>query len=380
MKKLLLSSVALLGLTVGATAADLPRRTVALPYVAVPVFTWTGFYVGVNAGAAFRDNNRDNTCIDSFGFGFGDCFGGSGLSVQTNAGLAPVVPLTGFNALGLGFSNRRNDDAVFAGGGQIGYNYQFTPGSGWVIGIEADIQGLANNRRDDDVFALGGFGGFNGFFTAAPVAPIAPGSGIANPTGVGNGALGNVALFSRGPLGRSLATSQLDWFATVRGRLGYAWDHFLLYATGGVAFRNSDNGDDFGGFGSFGGFGIPSGGSLVGTGFYTNAAAAFAGNFVGPTNTFFLNDDRNNNNVGWTVGGGVEWAFALNWTAKIEGLYVAFDREQTNDNGFLLSGNVVGVSNTGAPVTAGQLGIDNRRDREDFGVVRVGVNYKFGTY
>ena len=69
-----------------------------------------------------------------------------------------------------------------------------------------------------------------------------------------------------------------------------------------------------------------------------------------------------------------------NWTAKIEGLYVAFDREQTNNNGFLLSGNVVGVSNTGAPVTAGQLGIDNRRDRDDFGVVRVGVNYKFGTY
>src|SRR3954469_9051338 len=382
MKKTLLSSVALFGLTVGATAADLPRRqyVAPVPYVAVPVFTWTGFYVGVNAGAAFRDNNRDNTCIDSFGFGFGDCFGGSGLSVQTNAGLAPVVPLTGFNALGLGFNDRRNDDAVFAGGGQIGYNYQFTPGSGWVIGIEADIQGLANNRRDDDVFALGGFGGFNGFFTAAPVGPIAPGSGIANPTGVGNGALGNVALFSSGPLGRSLATSRLDWFATVRGRLGYAWDRLFIYATGGVAFTDRDNGDDFGGFGSFGGFGIPSGASLVGTGFYASPASAFAGNLVAPTNAFFLNDDRKNNNVGWTVGGGVEWAFAPNWTAKIEGLYVAFDREQTNDNGFLLSGNVVGVSNTGAPVTAGQLGIDNRRDREDFGVVRVGVNYKFGTY
>src|SRR5215212_5545229 len=297
MKKILLSSVALFGLTAGATAADLPRRqyVAPAPYGAVPVFTWTGFYVGVNAGAAFRDNNRDNTCIDSFGFGFGDCFGGSGLAVQTNAGLAPVVPLTGFNALG-GFGlNERRDDVVFAGGGQIGYNFQFTPGSGWVIGIEADIQGLANNRRDDDdlfaLSALGGFGGFNGIFTAAPVAPIAPGSGIANPTGVGN-----VALFSRGPLGRGQAIGPLDWFATVRGRLGYAWDRLFVYATGGVAFtdRDRNNDDDFTGFG---GFGIPSGGSLVGTGFYTNAGARFAGNLVAPTNAFFLTDDRKNNNV-----------------------------------------------------------------------------------
>jgi len=381
MKKLLLSSVALFGLSTAALAADLPRRqyVAPAPIIAVPVFTWTGFYVGVNAGAAFRDNNRDNTCFDSFGFGFGDCFGGSALAVRTNAGLAPVVPVTGFNALGLGLglNNRQNNDVVFAGGGQIGYNYQFTPGAGWVIGVEADIQGLANNNRNDDFLALGGLGGFNGIFTAAPVAPIAPGSGIANPTGVGNGALGNVALFSRGPLGRSLDISRLDWFATVRGRLGYAWDRFLIYATGGVAFTDrGNNGDDFGAFG--GGFGIPSGASLVGTGFYTSPAAAFSGNLVAPTNVFLTNSN-NNNNVGWTVGGGVEWAFAYNWTAKIEGLYVSFDRNRNNNTGFI-GGEVVGVSNTGAQVTAGQLGFNNRRDRDDFGVVRVGVNYKFGTY
>ena len=246
-----------------------------------------------------------------------------------------------------------------------------------MIGVEADIQGLANNNRNDDFLALGGLGGFNGIFMAVPVAPIAPGSGIANPTGVGNGALGNVALFSRGPLGRSLDISRLDWFATVRGRLGYAWDRFLIYATGGVAFTDrGNNGDDFGAFG--GGFGIPSGASLVGTGFYTSPAAAFSGNLVAPTNVFLTNSN-NNNDVGWTVGGGVEWAFAYNWTAKIEGLYVSFDRNRNNNTGFI-GGEVVGVSNTGAQVTAGQLGFNNRRDRDDFGVVRVGVNYKFGTY
>src|SRR5919205_2586805 len=196
MKKLLLPSVALLGLTAAATAADLPRRTVIapapVPYVAVPVFTWTGFYAGVNVGGAFSTHNNDDFC--GGGFGFGDCFGGSGLSVQTVNGLAPVVPLTGVNVFGTGLLNNRNNDGAFAGGGQIGYNYQFTPGSGWVIGAEADIQGLAfDRRRNDDFFGFGGFGGLgnNGIFTAATVAPIAPGSGIAGPTGVGNGALGN---------------------------------------------------------------------------------------------------------------------------------------------------------------------------------------------
>src|SRR3954452_378973 len=118
MKKTLLSSVALVGLTVGATAADLPRRqyVAPVPYVAVPVFTWTCFYVGVNAGAAFSDRNRDNTCIDSFGFGFGLCFGASGLPVQTNDRSAPVVPRTGVDTLGFGQRNNRNDDVVFAGG------------------------------------------------------------------------------------------------------------------------------------------------------------------------------------------------------------------------------------------------------------------------
>src|SRR3954452_4838001 len=385
MKKLLLSSVALLGLSTAALAADLPRRqyVAPAPIVAVPVFTWTGFYVGVNAGYGFSDRNND----DNFSNGF--AFGGSGLSVPSGlGGLAPVVPLTGFNnTFGFTGTNRNRDG--FVGGGQIGYNYPVTPGSGFVIGIEADIQYADFGRNRDDNFGAFGLNGFctgtNGIFTATTVPNGIPGTGILAPTGVGNGALGNVALFNGGGAGLNAVNTfrnRRDWFGTVRGRLGYAWDRLLIYATGGGVFtennNNNNNNNNFIGFGN----GITSGASLVGTGFFSTAGAAAVGGTVAPGTTFGLFNDRNNNNNnwGWTVGGGIEYAITNNITAKIEGLYVQFDRNR-NDNGSF-GGTVVGVSNTGAAVTANQLGLgfDNRRDSLSFGLVRAGLNYKFGTF
>lgn len=99
MKKYLLASVAALGLIAvagAASAADLPSRKgpVAAP-IYVPAFTWTGFYVGANAG-----------------YGWGN--------VNTN-GLGSIGDVDGF-----------------VGGGQIGYNYQIGQ---FVLGVEADIQG-----------------------------------------------------------------------------------------------------------------------------------------------------------------------------------------------------------------------------------------------
>ena len=61
-------------------------------------------------------------------------------------------------------------------------------------------------------------------------------------------------------------------------------------------------------------------------------------------------------------GGGIEYAFTDNITAKVEGLWVAFrDRKQ---DGFF--NQVVGVTNTGAPVTAASLGFDSRQHSDDF--------------
>ena len=97
MKKYLLASVAALGLVAAgaASAADLPSRKgpVAAP-VYVPAFTWTGFYVGANAGYAWGNVNAN--------------------------GYANIGDLDGF-----------------VGGGQVGYNYQMGQ---FVVGLEADLQ------------------------------------------------------------------------------------------------------------------------------------------------------------------------------------------------------------------------------------------------
>jgi outer membrane immunogenic protein len=95
MKTTLILAAAAAVVATSATAADLPRRTnpVAPPVSALPIFTWTGIYAGVNAG-----------------WGFGQ---------HSGAGA------TGFN-----------DPSGFTGGGQIGYNQQF---GNIVLGLETDL-------------------------------------------------------------------------------------------------------------------------------------------------------------------------------------------------------------------------------------------------
>jgi outer membrane immunogenic protein len=69
-----------------------------------------------------------------------------------------------------------------------------------------------------------------------------------------------------------------NWFGTVRGRVGYAWDRWLPYVTGGVAFGDIE---------------------------------ANRTGFTGNSDT----------NAGWTIGAGIEGVIAGNWTAKLEYLY-----------------------------------------------------------
>jgi outer membrane immunogenic protein len=346
MRTLLLSTVAVVGLSAGALAADLPARAAPPPPIAaIPAFTWTGFYVGVNAGYAWQDNDNDPFGANSGAFDV-PLLGG-GLATYTLANPNPFL-----------FGNNTNDDA-FAFGAQVGYNYQVTPGSGFVFGVEADIQGLFGN--DDDNTFFGGAG--STFFGVAPTAAgtIAPGFGVAPPVG----AAGNLALFDNAFHNGNLGGSGLDWFGTLRARAGYAFDRILVYATGGLAYGGGgDNNNAF-----FVTNAVPGG-------FYISPAAAAVGAAVTPTNFggFGSNDDLR---WGWTLGGGVEWAFTDSLTFKLEGLYVNLDED--NNNAFAGT-RVVGVSNTGAPVTRSDFGFFNNNNENEFFVLRGGLNFKFNTF
>ncbi len=299
MKKTLLASfAAFTALTAAASAADLPRR-VGPPPVAfnpVPVFTWTGFYAGFNAGYGFDvSSSRAPTVV--------------GVDQTTGLVTAGNVPSTGV----FSFSNSSKNEG-FVGGGQIGYNYQFTPGSGIVVGVEADAQyadfGAQRNR----------------FSFAGPTgAGIAPGTLVYNPNGL----------------------SGLDYFGTVRGRLGYAFDRTLVYATGGFAYG-------------------AGGGRQFGSGVSSNDFQ-----------------------TGYTIGGGVEYALPtdsfLNFfrssavTLKVEGLYVNLDQDRRSAGAFATnaSGQTFSTVSPGAFLVSGQANV--RRETE-FAVVRAGINYKFGSY
>ncbi len=118
MKRIVTQAAALLGAATialaagGAFAADLPsRKSAPAPVFLPPAFTWTGFYVGVNAGYTFAGSN-DVTTIGTPGF-----------QALIPGSIAP-------NSLKAGGDG-------FIGGAQIGYNIQYGQ---FVYGLETDIQ------------------------------------------------------------------------------------------------------------------------------------------------------------------------------------------------------------------------------------------------
>ncbi|MCX7900565.1 MAG: hypothetical protein N2444_10900, partial [Methylocystis sp.] len=139
MKKSLLIATALATIAGSAIAADLPSYKSPPPPPPPPPPMWTGFYVGLNAGYTWSNSNWTQTT--SF-----PIFGNAGLG----CGVIGQCPLSA--ALSQNSIVSVRDDG-FIGGGQIGYNWQFSPSI--VVGVEADIQGIAGSTNSASAVTIG---------------------------------------------------------------------------------------------------------------------------------------------------------------------------------------------------------------------------------
>lgn len=177
------------GLSTAAMAADLPSRKAPPVMVApAPIFTWTGFYVGLNAGYSWNSGGVNSAAIP------GPCDPASG------GGCTAPINYSMLSAIGATFGGGSNGGG-FIGGAQVGYNMQLSPS--FVAGIEADIQGIAGSRRSAASAQL----------VPSPAFPAQP------------------------HLAYGYASASLDYLGTLRGRLGFlVTPTFLLYATGGLAY------------------------------------------------------------------------------------------------------------------------------------------------
>src|SRR4051794_1154978 len=272
LRKLLLSSAAATAMVGSALAADYGRPPPPPPYVPPPpLFTWTGFYVGVNAGA-ISSSNRVETIGQDLGVPtIPFAFTRRGL-VSRGAALAATNVIN---------PNRWG----FLGGGQWGYNWQF---GSIVLGTESDFQGVANNRNCDN---NGGFGGFgNNNCTAVTVAPV-----------IGPLAVQNIQVIDR----------RMDYFGTSRVRAGFLpLPNLLIYATGGVAYGHLRLNTTTISQLTLPGVAIPAG--LFGAGISSASYSQIKAGFTG--------------------GGGVEWMFLPNWSLKAEALYYDLGRSRIDQN------------------------------------------------
>ena len=120
--------------------------------------------------------------------------------------------------------------------------------------------------------------------------------------------------------------AQTNWIASGAVRVGYAWDRWLVYAKGGPAWA----GDKYSVLGTFDG-------------------------------EIFTNLQGSETRSGWTLGGGVEWAFWQNWSADLDYAYYAFGSRSLALSGF------VGGEGGSLPATI----------KQNVQTVTLGVNYHF---
>ena len=185
----------------------------------------------------------------------------------------------------------RDKTSGFLAGGQIGCDYQFAPN--WVIGIEgaaswADIKGTTDIS-------------FEGLLDAVESASV---------------------------------HAKTDFLASATGRLGFAWDCWLGYVKGGIAWGH----DKY------------------------NVASTVVFPDWQEAGTFAGSETR----TGWTVGAGVEWAFLPNWSAKLEYDFYDFGARNVSLPGTINGDEGLEISSVDAHI------------KQQIHTVQFGINYRFG--
>lgn len=226
--------------------------------VSAEAHDWSGFYLGLNAGTAFNNSEVNH----DFDYSGPDVTGG-GTSAEINTLLDDVRV------------NLASDETVFTGGALIGYNIQRDR---LVLGIEADINhaGFGTNRSGNVSDEL-------------------------NELGV---LLGDPGAGDEELLGTARTSFGADWFATLRGRVGFAADSFLFYGTGGLAYGKMDAS-------------------------VTIDATELEDD--DPDSARYYTGSTSATKWGWTAGAGMEYGIG-NWSLGVEYLYVDLGMADWNVN------------------------------------------------
>jgi outer membrane immunogenic protein len=262
MNRLLIGGVALAVLLAGPAVAA--EKALKAPAPKPAAFSWTGWYIGGNAGYMWGQTRPGLIVDDSVGhyFAFGPFVSVAAETADQLANLT-AVQATGTTPFG---------NSGFTGGGQIGFNFQTGP---IVSGAEVDFQS------------------FN------PKGSVINGGAYSPPFLTGGTAVGPcVAGSSCSPFAFTQSSSG-GWLNTDRVRIGIAWDNWLVYGTVGLAVANVTFNSAFADF---------------------TTAPPLAS--AGLRSNFSVRQTR----VGVAAGGGAEYAFAGPWSLRAEFLYVQIDR------------------------------------------------------
>jgi outer membrane immunogenic protein len=291
-----IASCVVLGLSVGASrgafAADMPLK--APPPPAPALFSWSGGYVGLNAGYGWSSGSANIVNGDP----------ASELFV-TN------IPFSGT------FASSFHQNGGLAGA-QAGYNWQIAPN--WIVGLETDIQYAHITGSSTHTIFL------------------------------------DPAVFGANfPFIVNSQRALLDWFGTLRGRVGVLLNpNMLVYGTGGLAY-----GEDR----ASGAITLAPPSGVATTASATSGTFSFSCSAVGPATTTCYSGSNSRTSLGYAAGAGLEYHLWGNLTAKLEYLHVGFSGQTVN----LIS----------PPPSSAGVFLGYGFNREAFDLVRAGLNYKF---